>query len=214
MFNTKGQNIVESTSNANKSLVPGVHLAHIYSGKILTAGNGKKALQLVLEGEHVDGFEGWNTEYNNPNSPKYKGASGIVGATAYTESFNDGDVTKNEILAKIVKIADELGLRKYIDMIGEAKNPKNIEEFVQHSIEILKDENAYWFLTGTEQEYNGKINTKLGLPKYKFISKNIDGLDTFDKNNKYHFKGLTRAESVNEFSVSTKKAATDDDLPF
>jgi hypothetical protein len=62
----------------------------------------------------------------------------------------------------------------------------------------------YWFLKGTEEEYNGKTIIKLSLPKYKFASLDETKLDKFDKNNKYHYKALVTKP------VSSFEPATDD----
>jgi hypothetical protein len=61
----------------------------------------------------------------------------------------------------------------------------------------------YWFLKGTEEEYNGKTIVKLSLPRYKFCNVDESKLEKFDKNNQYHYKAMqtkpvTSFEPVND----------------
>lgn len=193
MFNTKGQEIKKG-GGTPKSLQPGVVNAHIYSASIRTSKTGKKCLELILEGKAEEGFEGWPIDKNNPEGPKYKGPSSRVTATIYTDQFDSDSPAKNEIIYKLLFIASELGLRDDADNV----NAKTIEEWVEKVTAILKGNNIYFFLKGTEEEYNGKTIVKLSLPKFKFASSTIDGLDKFDKNNQYHYKALP-IKSVNSF---------------
>ena len=186
MFSTKGQE-VKTTGGTAKSLQAGVVYAHIYSGQVRTSNKGdKKTLELVLEGPASEGFEGWAIDKNNPDGPKYTGQSSRVSATIWTDQFNDSNVSKNEIMYKLAVIASELGLRDHVDNISAS----NIEDWVEKAIYILKGHNLYWFLKGTEEEYNGKTIIKLSLPKYKFVATEEAKLDKFDKNNQYHYKAL------------------------
>ena len=186
MFSTKGQEVKQGGGTA-KSLQAGVVYAHIYSGQVRTSNKGdKKTLELVLEGPASEGFEGWAIDKNNPDGPKYTGQSSRVSATIWTDQFNDSNVSKNEIMYKLAVIASELGLRDHVDNISAS----NIEDWVEKAIYILKGHNLYWFLKGTEEEYNGKTIIKLSLPKYKFVATEEAKLDKFDKNNQYHYKAL------------------------
>lgn len=186
MFSTKGQE-VKTTGGTAKSLQAGVVYAHIYSGQVRTSNKGdKKTLELVLEGPASEGFEGWAIDKNNPDGPKYTGQSSRVSATIWTDQFNDSNVSKNEIMFKLAVIASELGLRDQIDNISAS----SLEDWVEKAVYILKGQNLYWFLKGTEEEYNGKTIIKLSLPKYKFVSADEAKLDKFDKNNQYHYKAL------------------------
>jgi hypothetical protein len=186
MFSTKGQE-VKTTGGTAKSLQTGVVYAHIYSGQVRTSNKGdKKTLELVLEGPASEGFEGWAIDKNNPDGPKFTGQSSRVSATIWTDQFNDSNVSKNEIMFKLAVIASELGLRDQIDNISAS----SLEDWVEKAVYILKGQNLYWFLKGTEEEYNGKTIIKLSLPKYKFVSADEAKLDKFDKNNQYHYKAL------------------------
>lgn len=186
MFSTKGQEVKQGGGTA-KSLQAGVVYAHIYSGQVRTSNKGdKKTLELVLEGPASEGFEGWAIDKNNPEGAKYTGQSSRVSATIWTDQFNDSNVSKNEIMYKLAVIASELGLRDQVDNISAS----SIEDWVEKAVSILRGHNLYWFLKGTEEEYNGKTIIKLSLPKYKFVSKEESKLDTFDKNNQYHYKAL------------------------
>lgn len=192
MFNTKGQEI--KTGGGQKSLQAGVVYAHIYGGIVRSSKTGKKQLELILEGAAAEGFEGWAIDKDNPEGPKYKGPSARVGATMYIDSHNSSDPAKNDIIYKLLFIASELGLRDEADSI----NGKTIEEWVEKVINLLKGHNLYFFLKGTEEEYNGKTIIKLSLPKFKFASIGEEGLDKFDKNNVYHYKPLQN-KSVKDF---------------
>jgi hypothetical protein len=186
MFSTKGQE-VKTTGGTAKSLQTGVVYAHIYSGQVRTSNKGdKKTLELILEGPASEGFEGWAIDKNDLEGPKFTGQSSRVSATIWTDQFNETNVTKNEIMYKIAVIASELGLRDQIDNISAS----NLEEWVEKAMTMLKGNNLYWFLKGTEEEYNGKTIIKLSLPKYKFVSADETKLDKFDKNNQYHYKAL------------------------
>jgi hypothetical protein len=185
MFNTKGQEI-KTGGGTQKSLQPGVVYAHIYDAQVRTAKSGKKALELTLEGPAMENFEGWAVDRNNIEGEKFKGQSAKVMATIYTDDFNSQSPAKNDILYKLLFIASELGLRDDLDGITS----NTIEEWVKEAINILKNKNLYFFLKGTEEEYNGKTIIKLSLPKFKFASSEKDGLDAFDKNNQYHYKAL------------------------
>ncbi len=192
MFNTKGQEI--KSGGVQKSLSPGVAYAHIYGGRLITSKTNKKALELTLEGKADEGFEGWPIDKSNPEGPKYAGPSARVNATIFTDQFDSNSPAKNEIVYKLLFIASELGLRDEADSV----NAKTIEEWVEKVISLLKGHNLYFFLKGTEDEYNGKTIVKLSLPKYKFASSTEDGLDKFDKTNVYHYKALDN-KSVKEF---------------
>ena len=186
MFSTKGQEVKQGGGTA-KSLQAGVVYAHIYSGQVRTSNRGdKKTLELILEGPASEGFEGWPIDKDNPEGLKFTGQSSRVSATIWTDQFNDSNVSKNEIMYKIAIIASELGMRDQIDNIQAT----SLEEWVEKAISMLKYNNLYWFLKGTEEEYNGKTIIKLSLPKYKFVSSDESKLDAFDKNNQYHYKAL------------------------
>lgn len=185
MFSTKGQEV--KTGGIMKSFQPGVVYAHIYSGQVKTSGNGdKKSLELILEGPALPDFEGWSIEKNDPDGPKFRGLSSRVTATIWTDQYDEPNATKNEIMYKVIVIAQELGLRKAVDNISAS----SIEDWVSQAIIILRGNDMFWFLNGKEEEYNGKTITKLSLPKYKFASLDENKLERFDRNNKYHFKAL------------------------
>jgi hypothetical protein len=209
MFSTKGQE-VKAGSGITKSLQPGVVLAHIYDAKIKSSERtGKKMLEFILEGPTLPApFEGWAIDKDNQDGPKFKGQSSRVGATIWTENYNDDDINKNEILNRLVVIAQKLGLKNKLDNISEENQITSIEQWVEKAVEILKGHDLYWFLKGTEEEYNGKTIVKLSLPKYKFCGNLSTDLDIFDKNNQYHFKPLAQAGSVKSFEA----AANDFDL--
>jgi hypothetical protein len=188
MFSTEGQEV--KGGGLGKSFEPGVVFAHIYGAQVRTSKTGKKALELTLEGPAIPNFEGWAIDREDPEGEKYKGQTARVSASIYISDFNSDDVNKNEILSKIIVIANELGLRKQIDNLAKDATIKSIEEWVEAAVEILKGNDMYWFLAGKEDEYNGKIIVKLSLPKYKFCSQDETKVNKFDKNNKYHYSPL------------------------
>ena len=203
MFSTKGQEVKKGGSNS-KSLEPGVAYAHIYSANVRTASTGKKCLELVLEGPELPDFEGWAVDKTNPDGDKFKGQSAKVSATIYTADYESEDVNKNDILRKIITIADSVGLRDEVDALSSNKAINSIEAWVEAAVNILKGHNLYFFLVGTEKEYNGKTIVVLSLPKYKFCADDQDKLDKFNKNNKYHYSALPTK------SVSSFEPANDD----
>jgi hypothetical protein len=73
---------------------------------------------------------------------------------------------------------------------------------VKEALDLVKNGDLYWFLKGTEEEYNGKTLIKLSLPKYKFCSVDEQKLDKFDKTNKWHYKAL-QTKSVSSFEPAT-----------
>lgn len=186
MFSTKGQE-VKNEGGIMKSLQPGVVYAHIYSGSVRTSNKGdKKVLELILETPALSNFEGWPVDRNDPEGAKFRGQSSRVNATIWTDQFNENNVSKNEIIGKLTIIATEAGVRKELDKISAT----TIEEWVEKAVELVKDKNIYWFLKGTEEEYNGKTIIKLSLPKIRFCSANEEKLDKYDKSNVYHYKPL------------------------
>ena len=200
MFSTKGQEVKTGGGTA-KSLQPGVVYAHINSGQLRTSNKGdKKTLELYLEGPELENFEGWPIDKDNPDGPKYKGQTARVSGTIWTDEFNNVNVSRNEIMYKLTIIATELGLKDELDSVKAS----TIEEWVKEVLNIVKGKNLYWFLKGTEEEYNGKTIIKLSLPKYKFVSVDETKLDKFDKSNKYHYKALPTK------TVSSFEPATDD----
>lgn len=200
MFSTKGQEVKTGGGTA-KSLQPGVVYAQINSGQLRTSNKGdKKTLELYLEGPELENFEGWPIDKDNPDGPKYKGQTARVAATIWTDEFANTNVSRNEIMYKLTIIATELGLRDELNAI----QAETIEQWVNNVLNLVKGKKAYWFLKGTEEEYNGKTIVKLSLPKYKFVSADETKLDKFDKNNKYHYKAL------NTKPVSSFEPATDD----
>jgi hypothetical protein len=200
MFSTQGQE-VKTGGGLAKSLQPGVVYAHINNGQLRTSNKGdKKSLELYLEGPELENFEGWSIDKDNPEGPKYKGQTGRISATIWTDEFNNGNVSRNEIMYKLTMIATELGLRDELNRIQAG----SIEDWVTQALDLVKGKKLFWFLKGTEEEYNGKTIIKLSLPKYKFVSAEEDKLDKFDKTNKYHYK------SLNTKPVSSFEPATDD----
>lgn len=197
MFNTKGQEI-KTGGGTPKSLQPGVVKAHIYSGLVRTAKSGKKALEFILEGPALDGFEGWSIDKNDQEGPKFTGQSSRVSVTIYSDQYDSDSPAKNEIIYKLLFIASELGLRDAADNV----NAKTIEEWAEKVINLLKGKDLYFFLKGTEEEYNGKVNVKLSLPKYKFAAADEASLDKFNKNNSFHYKAL-QTKSLNSFEPAT-----------
>jgi len=196
MFKTEGQDV--KGGGLGKSFEPGVVLAHIHSAQVRTAKTGKKSLELTLEGPAIPNFEGWAIDREDPEGEKYKGQSARVSASIYIADFNSDDVNKNEILSKIIIIANELGLRKEIDNLSKDANITSIEQWVEKAVNILKGNDLYWFLAGKEDEYNGKVIVRLSLPKYKFCSADESKMNKFDKTNKYHFTPLA-SKSVSGF---------------
>ena len=185
MFNTKGQEI-KTGGGTSKSLQPGVVFAHIHSGSVKSSKTGKKALELILEGPAIEGFEGWAIDKNNLEGAKFQGQSARVIATVWTDQFTSDSPAKNDILYKLLFIASELGLRDDADNVSA----KTIEEWADKVINLVKGKNLYFFLKGTEEEYNGNTIIKLSLPKYKFVATEESQLEKFDKNNQYHYKAL------------------------
>ena len=88
----------------------------------------------------------------------------------------------------------ELGLKDELDKI----NASSIEDWVSQVVNLLKGKNLYFFLKGTEEEYNGKTIVKLSLPKYKFAAADEAKLDKFDKTNQYHYKAM-QTKAVSSF---------------
>lgn len=204
MFSTEGQEV--KTGGLNKSFEPGVVFAHIHSAKVRTSQTNKKMLELTLEGPAIKDFEGWALDRDNQEGPKYTGQSARVSASIYISEFNSADVNKNDILNKLIIVADELGLRKDIDDLSKDGSITSIEEWVEKAVEVLKGNDLFFFLAGKEDEYNGKVIIKLSLPKYKFCSADQGKVAVFDKTNKYHYaplvsKSLTGFEPSNDFNL-------------
>ena len=197
MFSTQGQEVKQG--GLAKSLQSGVVYAHIYGGQVRSSvKTGKKALELILEGPELENFEGWSIDRNDENSPKFKGQSSKVMATTWTDQHNEPNVMKNEIMYKLTIISEQLGMRDQLNSISAS----SLEEWVEKAIDVLKGNDAYFFLKGTEEEYNGKTIVKLSLPKYKFCSSDESKLDKFDKTNKYHYKALENS-NVNGFEPAS-----------
>ena len=199
MFSTEGQEV--KGGGLGKSFNPGVVYAHIYSAAVKTSQTGKKALEITLEGPAIDGFEGWALDKENPEGAKFSGQTARVSATVYTTEFNSDDINKNDILNKIIVISNELGLRKEIDSLSKDGSITSIEQWVEAAVDILRGQDVYWFLAGKEDEYNGKVITKLSLPKYKFCSADESKIPKFDKTNKYHFTALA-SKAVTSFEAN------------
>ena len=186
MFSTKGQEVKQG-GGISKSLQPGVVYAHIHSASVrASTKTDKKALELILEGPELENFEGWLVDRNNENGPKFKGQTGKVMATSWTDQHKETNVMKNEIMYKLTIIAEQLDLRDKVNSVSA----ETLEEWVAKVVDILKGQNVYFFIKGSEEEYNGKTIIKLSLPKYKFCAADEAKLDKFDKNNVYHYKSL------------------------
>jgi hypothetical protein len=197
MFSTKGQEV--KGGGVQKSIQPGVVYAHIYSGALRTSNKGdKKVLELVLETPAINGFEGWAIDKNDLEGPKFKGQSSKVTATVWTDQFDNPNASLNEIMSKLVMIAKALGLKDQVDNI----NASSIDEWVKAAIQIVSGKDLYFFIKGTEEEYNGKTIVKLSLPKYKFAANDEAQLDKFDKNNQYHYKALAASKPVAGFQAT------------
>ena len=197
MFSTKGQEV--KGGSISKSMQPGIVYAHIYSGHLRTSNKGdKKSLELMIETPAIKDFEGWPIDRNDPEGAKYMGQTGKLNATMWTDQFNNGNISNNEIMYKLTIIATELGLKDELNGI----EAKTIDEWVEKVVNLVKGKNLYWFVRGTEEEYNGKTIIKLSLPKYKFCSTNEEKLDKFDKTNTWHYKALA-TKPVSSFEPAT-----------
>lgn len=197
MFNTKGQDL--KSGGQSKSIQPGVVYAHVTGGQVRTSNKGdKKVLELFLETPPIPNFEGWPMDRENPEGPKYKGQTGKITATMWTDQFNANDVNKNDILNKLFVIGKELGIRSSLDNISTLHDINSIEDWARHAIDLIAGNDLYFFIKGQEEEYNGKTIVKLSLPKYKFCSVSQDKLEKFDKNNQYHYKALD-TKAVDKF---------------
>lgn len=186
MFNTQGQQLKEG-NGIPKSIQPGVVYARIYGGQLKTSNKGdKKLLELYLETEPIDNFEGWPIDRNAPDGAKFKGQVGRVAATIWTDQFNENNLSKNEVMARLTGIAQELDLRDQLNAVTAT----TIDEWAEKAIVVLSGHYTWWFVKGQEEEYNGKTILKLSLPKYKYVSMDPSKLEKFDKTNKYHFKAL------------------------
>lgn len=192
MFNTKGQETKKP--GLNKSFEAGVVYGHVYDGWIKTAKTGKKALELIIEGPAMKDFEGWPVDRNNPDGAKYTGQTAKVMGTSYTDQYADNSLSRNEIMYKLTMIAEAVGKRKELDSISV----DTLEQWAEAVINLVKGNNAYFFLRGSEEEYNGKTIVKLSLPKYKFVADDETKLDKFDKSNQYHYRALV-AQKVSSF---------------
>ena len=200
MFSTQGQEVKQG-GGSSKSFQPGVVYAHVNNAQLRTSNKGdKKVLELYIEGPELENFEGWPIDKDNPEGPKYKGQTARVSATMWTDEFDNTNISRNEIMYKLSIIATELGLRDELNRIEAT----TIDQWVAEVVKLVKGKNLYFFLKGTEEEYNGKTIVKLSLPKYKFCGSEETRLDKFDKNNKYHYKALPTK------SVSSFEPATDD----
>ena len=141
MFSTEGQSV--KGGGLGKSFEPGVVFAHIYGAQVRTSKTGKKSLEITLEGPPLLNFEGWAIDRENPEGEKYKGQTARVSASIYISDFNSDDVNKNEILSKIIVIADQLELRKEIDNLSKNAKITSIEQWVAAAINILKGQDLY-----------------------------------------------------------------------
>lgn len=194
MFNTQGQELKEG--GIPKSIQPGIVYARIVSGQLKTSSKkDKKCLELFLETEPIDNFEGWAVDRDNPEGPKFKGQVGRISATSWTDQFNENNLSKNEIMAKLTGIAQELGLRDQLNAVSAS----TIDEWVEKGLKIIEGQYAWWFVKGAEEEYNGKTVIKLSLPKYKYVSIDPLRLEKFDKANKYHYRAL-ESKPVSSFA--------------
>lgn len=195
MFSTQGQEVKTTGGGVQKSLQPGRTYAHIYGGSVRTSNKGdKKMLELILETPAIEDFEGWPVDKNDPEGEKFQGLSSRVSATIWIDTWNEPNIINNDIMHKLTVIATELGLREKVDSISA----ESLENWVAQAINVLKGHDIHWFLVGKEEEYNGKTLVKLSLPRYKFCSQDENKLDTFNKNNKYHYKALD-TKPVNGF---------------
>lgn len=208
-FNTGGQDVKQS--GQFKGLNPGVVNASIFDAIVRTSSSGKKQLVFTLVGKTNDpNFEGWDIDRNDASKGKFKGPSASVAGSIYVgeELYNKSDVNENPIINKFVVIATELGLRTELDAISA----NSLEEWVTKATAIVKDKPLFFFLNGAEELYNDKVRVKLSLPKYKFAAEDQSKLDTFDKNNTYHFKKLQNAGSATAASSEGGFDATPFDI--
>lgn len=201
MFSTKGQEV--KAGGPSKSLQAGVVLAHVHSAVVKNSEKtGKKMLEFVLEGPALENFEGWAIDKNDQEGPKFKGQSSRVSATIWTDLYNEDDINKNQILNRFVVIAQKLGIKDQLDRISEENQITSIEQWVEKATEIIKGHDLYFFLRGNEEEYNGKTIVKLSFPKFKFCGNLTTELDSFDKNNQWHYKALAQGSTVKSFEAA------------
>lgn len=205
-FNTKGQDV---NTGDSKSLPYGNVYAHIHSASLgVSQRTGKKALNIILEGPAVGGdFEGFPIDKNNPEGLKFKGKVAWLTVTSWldAEAYNSNDLGKNEIMNRMVYIAKELGVKDQLDNI----NADTLEEWVEKATDLVKGENMHFLITASEEEYEGKTRIKKNLARFKFCSLNEDKVEKFDKNNRYHYRALQKAENVDGFEPAKQDSEFD-----
>ena len=177
-------------------LSPGIHEAKIQKIEYFEAATGTPGMKITHEGKpSVEGGVGQTAETKWWLSPKAWDNNGDENPPNWT--------TK----AKVVIMADKLGLREDVDSIDIT----NAEEYVRALSPIFQNKAARWKFAGEEiLGKEGKQNwTKAGLAGYGFIetlTTNPSKLK-FDENNKFDMKRLPAADSEIPASNGTATAA-------
>ncbi|MEY2869783.1 MAG: hypothetical protein RIR01_2285 [Bacteroidota bacterium] len=168
-------------SGVSKELRPGNRVARIFSIALTKPAFAKEGtpefyLEAVLEGEHLDNFEGFDIEFGKPEKGKFKGQSAKVKLSKYTfKDFKkkDGEVVplEEQVMQLLHRLATALGNPGWLDsMDGKCDNIQQlVGEFNRNT--AFKQKYLNWCLGGKEKtvEVNGKFYPRyyLHVPPYK-----------------------------------------------
>jgi len=168
-------------SGVSKELRPGNRVARIFSIALTKPAFAKEGtpefyLEAVLEGEHLDNFEGFDIEFGKPEKGKFKGQSAKVKLSKYTfKDFKkkDGEVVslEEQVMQLLHRLATALGNAGWLDsMDGKCDNIQQlVGEFNRNA--AFKQKYLNWCLGGKEKtvEVNGKFYPRyyLHVPPYK-----------------------------------------------
>ena len=187
MFGTEKHKIDES-NGIGKYVGFGNHKLMITGFEIKTSSTGKKMISMNVETPPVTdaGFAPDEKALNG-------GKVGRVNCSIYVDfnSMNDGVKDFEKTIQSIAKRMD-----KYEEVF--ATKASTVEEYTNKVAQVLKGKFA-WFQLCAE-EYQKKDSDKTGftlkLGRYGYVGKEESDLKPFDKENKYHYKHLEKADSA------------------
>lgn len=214
-------------TSMKKTLEPGVHTCTIRAieERDVNTQSIRDGITILLTLEGPDltdqGFEGFNVEYNNPDSEKFKGQSGTIKLSDFP--YSDRVVKKNgkeyvfdrdgSIISDLGKMANECGkLDEFMDAEVE-----DIHVFIKRANDMLVGSVLTFVIAGTEYQKGEYTNYYLYLP-----SKVPKGKKAFESPEAFpsklmEFNPLTlvtvKAQPL-EMEEFSSELGQSDDLPF
>lgn len=194
---------------------PGQHIARITEVKIAKYPNSDNDyfINVLLEGEEIDDFEGFQRDINDPSKGKFKGQMARVSLPTYVKKGTEASLRDPKMIASIVDFVKPLGLRDEVDEI----QADSWEEFGEKLTEIFRTKGTDYYVTLAARKKEGPYNNydRYQFPNADYINKKypvaVNKEDALPFNEETMVELPKKTEEVSSFETSPFDTDTDMD---